>query len=535
VSSDNHTFPDYGDHGDIAGARRSRKAFRFSILAMVLLTFIMYISEQYLRYNHTESLYIHAITLPKDSARVFLLQAIKIDKEQNEQQTAKYSQALAVRQESDKILESYEEALKIDPENTLFILRYGCRLYMEGQYAEALNQFKLVDLLLEGSTPNALPGYLQAACLVEIDRSTAGYNRAMATISRINKRNHELAYPKPFWFTEYPKTGEIYAEHNRTIIKEMIAPLEYLSNRIFNFLTLEIENGHTDDSRIWLEQMMKMGENLAFQSSPTGTLQAILGIENQIHAFTLLEKLESETLGANVEPTIEKRLRLQQALELLTAFEAERSDKLTEEKNVILLPLLITSGSILILSILWFGLFFLYKLFGLKKSAWTIPHTTMGKTMLLGGNFFLLVLLYLMTLLQHISNKSIELIQFSVVAWSVTLGIMVLFGFIYPAITLTPPEEVARRTGRPEEIDTTHRFAKSRYRKVYASLAMRYYGILNGLAILTVCIWIITYRLDMGLYPWQINLLADGFLSEEIQLIDDIKILLSQSSAPGNG
>ena len=82
-------FPAYGDDGDMAGARRMRRAFRLCVLSFVLLTGIMWLSERFLRYEASEYLYLSALTLPSNSARVMLRQAIKIDQENREHPTPK--------------------------------------------------------------------------------------------------------------------------------------------------------------------------------------------------------------------------------------------------------------------------------------------------------------------------------------------------------------------------------------------------------------------------------------------------------------
>ena len=93
-------FPDYGDDGDVAGARRGRRAFRLCVAAVVLLTGFMYFSERFLRHSQPESLYLSGITLPRGSSRVLRHGAIQADEEWGERPPRKYTPAIAGRREA---------------------------------------------------------------------------------------------------------------------------------------------------------------------------------------------------------------------------------------------------------------------------------------------------------------------------------------------------------------------------------------------------------------------------------------------------
>ena len=530
MTNEQHSFPDYGDHGDLSGAKRFRKAFRFSVIAVVLLTSIIYFSERWLRYSQTETLYISSITLPRPSARVFLLQAVKLDKERNEQQTAKYTQALAVRQESDQYLETFEGALELDAENALFNIRFGCRLYEEGQYSKAFNQFQNAEALMQDNAPNALPSYLQAAAIAAHGSSRSSINDAMTIITKTNNRGKGLAFPKPFWFSGYPQTGVQYANLNRNIMLETRAPLKHLVNRIYREIASQINADQTNSIQLWIDHLSKMGSYIVTSSSSTGILHAIAGYEIMHMAALLNEKLEEKSTGTVSEKTLERRLRLEQIINTLDNFESERNGRIEREIQAIHLPLLTAVLSVIATTLLWTLAFFVYKLFRLRKTAWTIPHGNSAKIVLGGGCTFLFILLYWMTIMQGMADKPDEYFKIATTAWSLCLGGMMLFGLVYPAMTLVSPEQVSRKIGRPEELESILQFAKSAYRKVYASMAMRYYGILNGSVIFVICLWIILYRLNYELYPWQVNLLASASITDELNLIAEMENALSSST-----
>jgi hypothetical protein len=186
-------FRDYGDGGDLAGAHRNRRAFRFCVISIALLTFGMWIAENYIRHGQAESLYKSGITLgDRNSARVPLLQAIKQDAETNETPTAKYTQAIAVRQENDVILEWYDKAQQLDDRNSSFTLRHGSRLFILGYPDAALAKYQMAELLLDETSPNALIGYLQCAAIAQQKSNPGGINDAMVLAARTNNRERSL-------------------------------------------------------------------------------------------------------------------------------------------------------------------------------------------------------------------------------------------------------------------------------------------------------------------------------------------------------
>lgn len=520
-------FPDYGDDGDLAGARRGRKAFRLSVAALVILTGFSYFSERFLRYSQPESNFLSGITLPRESGRVLLKSAIQLDAETSETPTPKYTQALAVRQENDVALETYGRAHDLDPTNALFSLRYGCRLFLLGRYDEAAAIFQQARSL---PPPNALPRYLQAASLAQKSEELSALRDAIVMVSRANNTRDPLVFPRPIWFSGYPQHGTQYALLSREIYTEVCAPLYTLSQHAAATIRRVGQERPLQDARTWLEQIERMGDRLVRDSEPRGTLQAIAGITIQLQALGTLEQLYAQ---AGQEPTeavqtaIGRQTKLRQALELLNAFEGSRDDRIAAIVSEYYRPLMLSLLAFLIIAGAYLLARLIHMVLRYRKSSWTVRHSFLGKSVLGFGCGGLFGLLGLFALLQRIpGGQEGYTTAFSSLWWAL-VAVLIGFGLIYPALRLASPEAVSRKSGRVEEMPDTIRLARQTYRRVYAALVVRYYGILSGAFLCTFCIWVIAYRIVNSLYPWQINLLANGLLGQEQEVVQRVVAFLS--------
>ena len=386
-------FPDYGDGGDLAGAKRLRHSFKLSVLAIVLLTIGMFVSEKRVRFGQTESLYISGITLEtKASGRVLLLSAMKKDAQDNEKLNAKYTQALAVRQEEDLILRTYDEAQAIDDKNGLFTIRHGSRLFIMGYPEEALKKFERAEKLLESAQPNALPGYLQAAAIAQRRGDPATMNNAMKVVAKANGQG-DIVFPKPLWFPAYPQTGMHYAQLQREIIDETCAPLYTLTAHATKAIEDKINRGLYDDARNWLGYLQQLADRLLRQSQPQGTIQAAEGIRIKIECNELLKKIELAQEGAVSEATIGAQIKLNQIRDQLIEYEHDREDRVQQEVLRTRRPNALAFATWFVFLGIWFLAWCLCRFTTVRHAAWSLRHNRFGKCLLIGGSisFFLLL------------------------------------------------------------------------------------------------------------------------------------------------
>lgn len=509
-------FPDYGESGDLASARRARRAFRLCVVSMALLTGMLWFTERFLRYEHAERLYLSALTLEKPSARVMLLEAIKTDRESRDQPTPKYYQALAVREEDDIALGRYAEAYTLDPRNSLFALLYGAKLFIMGRPKDAAVVFQNAAA---HPPQNALPIYLEAACLAQTARDTGGMNEAMVLVARANNSGNPIVLPKPLWSAAMPRDGYWYANLSREIADAISAPLYHFTDRIIEAARREAEGDQMIAAESWLDQLLIMGERLVLNSEPPGTLIAMTGLHVQARCIDEMEKLRNSIGEPLNTEYIERRVNVRHAQEIVQEFELKRDSRIEQEireyrRSFILL---FEGGACL------FGAYLIvvlgYKITGLRKSTWALAHSAVGKGVMAGGAAGVLVLLTAFSSFRVVAGTHTEYAEAVEKVWWGLIITLIAFGVLYPALTLTSVSEVSRKTGRPEEMEDMTRLARAAYRRAYMALVVRYYGVLAGLYVCAGCFWIIAYRVLTGLYPWQIKLLASGLLDDEIEII----------------
>ena len=514
-------FPDYGDGGDLVGTKRLRRSFLLCVLGVIVLTIGMWVSEKEFRFGHTESLYISGITLSdKSSGRVLLLQAIKADAAANEKQTGKYTQALAVREEDDVILRRFDEAQAIDNRNALFTIRHGSRLFIKGFPEEALRKYRDAEQLLEGTQPNSLPGYLQAAAIAQKRSDPVAIKNAMIAVAKTNSREGDVIFPTPFWFSAYPKTGMHYAQLQREIIDETCAPLYTLTAYAVKSIDDKISKGQYNDARMWIGYLDQMGDRLLKQSQPMGTIQATEGIRIKLACNKLLEKIEAAQEGNVTKETLETSFKLTAFQNELIAYENDRDKAIQLERSRITRPNLVAIVSWLIVMGVWFLFWCLSWFFTPRENAWSLKYNGFGKIMLGGGNLTLFTLLCCYYAFNNLEGFPYGYIDVLTWAWVGCGLILLCMGMVFPLTMLKSPDEAARKQARPGDIDNVLRFARVAYRQSYFELMYRYYGALAGLNTFVLCAWILLFRLSQGLFPWQVNLIAKGFLDSEFALVE---------------
>ena len=109
-----------------------------------------------------------------------------------------------------------------------------------------------------------------------------------------------------------------------------------------------------------------------------------------------------------------------------------------------------------------------------------------------------------------------------VVAWWLTMFLVVCFGAVYPGRALTPANRVAggdRSSGRPDGL--YHDIRRKRWAACLTS-ARRYYGVALGLGLCAVCFWVICHRLLFFVYPWELNLLTTGLVGDEVEVVRSV-------------
>jgi len=525
-------FPEYGDGGDCLGCIRKRRSFRLAVLTSVFVTAMLWFSESFLRYDPTERLYLRALTLEPEAARPFLRQAVKLDEATPDISTPKYLQALAEREEDTLVLETYEKAYRLDPNNPQLTIRYGCRLFLEGHFAEAREKFREA---MRHDPENALPLFLEAATLPWVEEEGKDLRKSLALIAKANNSGKLVEIPRPLWSPNLPQTGVWYAKARRQIVQEVCFPLLYFSEHVAREARQSITEKRLQYWDSWLEKVQGMGNRLVLDAlsnppaetnAPGAAIQALAGVNIQLTALQLRE-LVHETEGSEFDPILKDRQKLlTSAKNQLEEFERLWPSKVSEELKHYLMTTRIILDALGIFCAFYLLFFMLGIFIGSRNERWTIPHNWKALSFYLAGISCIFVLASFITLFQYNEKSTTLNDQLFHTIWLAVLVFFVLLGGAYPFVVLKPRKFALVKRLVPESVSPLPSAAVKAYRNAFIVLARRFYGIATGSLLITGSCWVLFYRAIFGLYPWQVGLMGTGLGKEEAELVRSIIQLL---------
>ena len=521
-------WPEYGIGGDHAGARRSRRAFRYCVAACLFFTMVLWYAEGYKRYDKSETQYRMALTLPADSARAILRNVVKRESERNEAPAAKYVYALASIEEADLVLPRYEQAYKLNPNDSFFILDYGCQLFLRTQYKEARERFREAGIQ---PPKNALPDYLEAAALAVNIPKDGDMSEALALVARTNNSGESILFPRPLWHASLPEHGQAYAEIRREMVRRCTAPLYRFEHAVTGRAEQDIEAGRMRDWDSWLAILQVLGERLAGDArtdkASLGVTQAIAGVQFQLDAVQLRQRMREVAQVAPDAALIERRVRLNEALDLLKDFESTRSARIEAHWQALKHPLILCAESLALLLGLYAASYLFSKLFRAGRTAWSLAHSRWCRGSLVVGFSLLLLLLFCFMAMNDTRPAPRTWMLSATALWYGVLAYLAGFGVLYPVLSLPGAHRVLCNAS-PNEISSLLPVARRVRRIACISLMRRYYGILLGLFACVLCVWVLGYRLSESLYPTQLELLVTGLDVEELHVVQHVHRLLAQ-------
>ncbi len=519
---------------DYAGARRGRRAFRFCVLSCLFFTFTLWFAENHLRYEKSESQYRMALTLQDASARPILRQVLRRDAETNEVPSAKYVEALAAVEEADIVLERYQEAYSLNPDDAFLVLNYGTHLYLASRYKEARERFREAGVQ---PPKNALPRYLEAAALAagaagDEEGLDEALTEAFALIARTNTSGDPVLFPQPLWHPSLPKDGMWYAGKRREIAGRCCAPL----NRFRSFVRARAlalaESGASEEARARLMEMDKMGRRLLGDAGTgaehLGIPQALAGTQLQFDAararVNIAEALEESPAPGLIEGLVKSR-ELAQAL---GNFDDARASKTKAHQARIAFPLGLLAKGFLPLAMFYAAVFLASGLLAVDRKHWALPHVRLGKSAFVGGFATTYVFLFACAFWPStLSAAEWERVDPSLrFIWFAWVGLLVAFGLAYPWIAARPLVRwLGEAPSRKEE--WTEKHARKQRMGARFAFSRRCFGILCGGYLCVACVWAVSYRLIAGSYPWQLELLVTDLREQELALIHQVQQVLN--------
>ncbi len=485
----------------------------------------LWFAEGYLRFDKSETQYRMALTMQEASARPILRTVVKRDSA-SDVPNARYVEALAAVEEEDVILKTYEQACKLNPRDQSLLINHGCRLYLEGRYADARDRFHEAGLL---PPPNALPRYLEAAATLAGMGSGGDVSDVVALIARANSSGAPIVYPKPLWHPTLPTNGQWYGKMRRDIVSRCLAPLYRMEADITLRAQKDIEAGKPENWDGWLEALLTVGNRLmgTLDNLPEniGTNQAMAGVKLQTDVLEL-----HDTLAANAgKPRrFEDRIALLRAAgDEITAFENSRDAKIAAHERLIAKPLALVFATLGMLLLAFFVLVVLGRFFPeAYKDTKSLPsHWT---DVAVGWTAPTLWFALLMTclVLRNPGTAAATLETVALLWWIVT-GAAAAYALIHPLVQMKRCGAVLLLPSAGNESWGGLRRSMRRVGWYFGALR-RMDGVLLGGFLCVLALWVLAFRLASGLYPFQLALLTTGLEEEEINLVRHVQQMLGK-------
>ena len=526
---DKPLFPEYGDGGDYIGARRMRRAFRWCVTLIVFFTLMLWFSEHFLRFDHAERLYLSALTKAPESGRNLLRQAVLYDRANKEFPSPKYVEALAEREEDDLVLPTYDQAYKLDPDNAFLAIRYGCRLFHDGQVTSSRQRFREAAEL---APKNLLPVYLEASVIPSLDETNEDLEPAMALIARANATPGKVQFPEPLWSPTLPETGYWLAHLRGEILEQCSEPLYRFTRLAIARAEMDITEGHNGRWPEHLEYLNVMAHNIlqgslreeadASSRVAGGTAQAYLALAICSKVVEQQQRLAEKAGTVPSEELLRKGTEVKEALDRLRAFEARRQDTIAAERDKFSLPIRLGFGTLAALMLTYIVVYLVCKICRITSTSHNVAHNRLGKLAFALWTATLLALLLLISVAQGTSVGAMRGESFISGLWWLCVAGFTLYGVAYPRLALSRPNDVTMARRDTPDFSSTEREVQKRYRHAYLSLLRRYLGVIFGLGMSALCAWTITYRILSGVYPWEVELLATALETEELELVRQI-------------
>ncbi len=526
-------FSAYGDTGDLIGARRTRWSFRCCVVACVMLMTVLWISEYFIGYERAENLYLSALTKHKESARPLLRQAVLRDKAASEAPNPRYVQALAERELEDEVLPTYKQAFELDPGNATLALRYGCRLFMAGQFEQARDRFRDAA---QYAPDNALPRYLEATTIPwTLHEEPNILRESLKLFAQANSSGKQIALPRPLWHPKLPPQGRQYAQLRREAIEECVAPIAQYRDYIMGVAARQIKEKHTQYWDSWLQTLERAGDKLARSALLTDSegdsgagsaSQAMVGLDLQLRAVRLRQQILETEAGPSDDALNQREQELENALASLRDFENARQPIIERDSNAREFACLTAP----FFAILALGAFcgiaaVTARLFGATRNDWTIPHGRKGIVIMAVCALVLGAFLACAPVVQQATAR--DAVPVLRMLWTLLLAATAIAAFVYPWLLLKNPRIAAEEDGFGAHASSERLAAANvRFRRAYAAMTRRFLGVTLGLFLCVFCLWAIVFRMATALYPWQIELLATGMGSQEAQAVRQALSLL---------
>jgi tetratricopeptide (TPR) repeat protein len=215
--------------------------------------------------------------------------------------------------------------------------------------------------------------------------------------------------------------------------------------------------------------------------------------------------------------------KIEAAIDELNTYDAMRLEQLDRNRAKLTHALNLIAMTLIGLLFLFMAAYTAQRFIVRDQAYGTIPHPIAGRVVLVLGPAAMFMLLLVTSVLQNRPAYGPEALGVVSVVWWGIVFIYVAFGLAYPAMGLpTVDDAVSKRTGEQPATDAMRAAARRARRAAHFSLIRRYYGIAIGFSLCFFSLWVVLYRILYGLYPWQFELLVLEPIDLEAALIERV-------------
>jgi tetratricopeptide (TPR) repeat protein len=253
---------------------------------------------------------------------------------------------------------------------------------------------------------------------------------------------------------------------------------------------------------------------------PGAQIAVRAGLHIQLVAAALQAAFD-EARGEAVDG--ERIEKLQAAIDEINQYDAMRVEQLDRNRAKLAHALKLIGSTLLVLLFLFMVAYTAQRFIARDQAYGTIPHPMIGRVVLLLGPLAMFVLLLVTSVLQNRPAYGPEDLGVVSIVWWGVVFIYAAFGLVYPALGLpTVDDAISKRTGEQPATDGMRKAAQRARRAAHFSLVRRYYGIAIGFSSCFFSLWVVLYRILYGLYPWQFELLVLEPIELEVALIERV-------------
>lgn len=503
---------------------RRKKSFRYLIFSVVILTFCLWFSDRYLRFDLDETKYRVALTLEKESARPIMRnitkKAISNPALLDDPRYSQYLEFLALIEEDDAIQKLFQDIYNISNINTSFLINYITKLYFWGDYKKARDLIKEAQSLPPN---NSLLGYIESSMVITPDTTEEKiFTEGISIIAKENRSGNPVIFPEPYWHNTLPKYTYSYYMQKNNILNHCLAPLFRMYSNVLSKIESDLNQNNVQSTQIWMEELFLMGKKIGMSITTDNAYSSlpicIFSLKLQKDVLSTYNKYLRLIQSPILEKEIDKLNRISNLLELSEHVEEKRKIEFENSReNRIKAIGFVLLGLIELIFIYFIGKLFHYLL---SRSASNLHLFKFSNSVYIFTFIWAIVVFIFMfysLYFNRIIVKSFWVMSGLWVLWIISPFFILLFSFLYP-------EDYNNTFINIENNKKENCESKIKWRYSFLSLFIfieKLSGILLGFYVVLICILFLMFRIFYFSYPFQLNLIWDLTRIEEIHLIKD--------------